>query len=264
MKLRKPIAWNFAVSGNTLHIYGNTIDAAYNYEVPSQFPFNTDGFDVSGNNVLVEDNHVWNGDDCIAVNKGNNITFRNNVCEGGHGISISAATGVSNVLFDNCTSVNSLYATRFKSSLDAVGNVTNVTWSNIKIHNATFPIFATGEYFDQNTNRGEVPGAPPANSTSTHISNFLWVNISGTINDVHPGDGSCVTDPCWYFVNVTNNAAITLELLNATATDVRVLNIDLKPLDGNGTADVTCNPTSFTDGTSNLGFDRVNGPYVPT
>lgn len=139
---------------------------------------------------------IFNGDDCVAVNKGNNITVRNMHCEGGHGASISAATGVSNVLFDNITSVNCLYATRFKSSLNAVGNVTNVTWSNIKVINATYPIFATGVYFDQNTNRGKVPGVYPANSTATHISNFLWTNVSGTINDVHPGDGSCTTNPC--------------------------------------------------------------------
>lgn len=89
-----------------------------------------------------------------------------------------------------------------------------MTWSNIHVHNATFPIFATGVYFDQvsgiprgdqsravklmlqNTNRGLTPGNYPANSTATHISNFEWINVTGTINDVYPGDGSCVTNPC--------------------------------------------------------------------
>lgn len=32
-----------------------------------------------------------------------------------------------------------------------------------------------------------------------------------------PGDGSCTTDPCWYYVaNVTNTPAVTLQLLNGT------------------------------------------------
>lgn len=48
----------------------------------------------------------------------------------------------------------------------------------------------------QNTNRGLTPGNYPANSTATHISNFEWINVTGTINDVYPGDGSCVTNPC--------------------------------------------------------------------
>lgn len=143
LKLRKPIAWNLAITGNNNHIYGNKIDAAYDLDTPSVFPFNTDGYDISGNNVLVEDSWVFNGDDCIAgeasvgttplrtltseVNKGNNITFRNSVCIGGHGASVSATTGVSNVLINNITSKNSLYATRFKSSLNSVGNITNAS-----------------------------------------------------------------------------------------------------------------------------------------
>lgn len=198
------------------------------------------------------------------MNKGNNITVRNMTCIGGHGASLSAGKAVSNVLFDRIHSVDSLYATRFKSSLNAVGNITNVTWSNIDIVNATFPIFATGVYFDQNTNRGMTPGVYPANSTATHITNFRWVNVSGTINDVHPGDGSCTTDPCWYYVaNATNNAGVTLQLLNQTAKGVQLENIQLKPWDGKGTANVLCNPTSFIDGVGNLGFECKNGPYVP-
>lgn len=37
----------------------------------------------------------------------------------------------------------------------------------------------------QNTNRGTTPpDVYPANSTATFISNFLWTNISGTINNI--------------------------------------------------------------------------------
>lgn len=60
-----------------------------------------------------------------------------------------------------------------------------------QVKNSTFPIFATSVYVDQNLNRGktlEIPG----NSTATHISNFKWENIHGTINSNHPGDGSYV------------------------------------------------------------------------
>ncbi|WWC87255.1 uncharacterized protein L201_002143 [Kwoniella dendrophila CBS 6074] len=264
MKLRKPIAWSFSLTGNDNHVYGNKIDAAYDINNPGVFPFNTDGYDIKGNNVLFENNWVFNGDDCVAVNSGNNITVRNMVCEGGHGASLSATTGVNNVLFDNMTSINSLYATRFKSGLNSVGNITNVTWSNIHVHNATFPIFATGVYYDQNTNRGRTPGVYPANSTATHIKNFSWINVTGTISDVYTGDGSCTTNPCWYYVaNATNTAAITLQLLNGTATNIQIHNVNLKPIDGKGTPNVVCDPTSFTDGTGNLGFKCANGPYIP-
>jgi len=190
---------------------------------------------------------------------------RNMVCEGGHGASLSGTNQIANVQFDNITSRNSLYATRFKSSLDSMGNVTNVTWSNIHVVNATFPIFATSVYFDQNTNRGKTPGVYPANSTATFISNFLWTNIRGTINDLYPGDGSCVTDPCWYFVaNATSTPGITFQLLNATAKNIRVENANLLPINEKGTSNVLCDPKSFTDGTSNLGFVCEDGPYQVT
>jgi len=136
LKLRKPIAWNIAISGNNNYVHDNKIDATYNLDKPAAFPFNTDGYDVKGNNVTFDGNWVFNGDDCvagkfrnfwvkylqmqdgeypfmstdIAVNGGNGITIKNMFCAGGHGASISAATGVNNVLFDNITSHNCLYA----------------------------------------------------------------------------------------------------------------------------------------------------------
>jgi hypothetical protein len=79
----------------------NRIDAAYNLDKPSEFPFNTDGYDISGNNILIEDQTIYGG--------GDNITYRNSFFWGGHGASLSAADGVTNVLFDNLTSVDCLY-----------------------------------------------------------------------------------------------------------------------------------------------------------
>ena len=46
------------------------------------------------------------------------------------------------------------------------------------------------------------------------------------------------------------------------AKDVRVENVNLLPIDSKGTPNVLCNPKSFTDGTSNLGFVCKDGPYI--
>lgn len=62
------------------------------------------------------------------------MTIRGFTCEGGHGVSVSGSHNISNIVFDNIQSRNSLYATRFKSSLDSVGNVSDVTWSNMCVH----------------------------------------------------------------------------------------------------------------------------------
>jgi len=79
---------------------------------------------------------------------------------------------------------------------------------------------------------------------------------------MYPGDGSCVTDPCWYFVaGATNTAAVTLQLLNQTAEGIHLENINLLPIDGKGTPNTYCTPDSFIDGTSNLGFKCDMGPY---
>jgi len=171
-----------------------------------------------GPNFTFYNNHVFNGDDCVAVNNGaSNVYITDMICEGGHGISLSGTDNIHNVTFNNITSRNSLYATRFKSSLNSVGNISDVHWQNIYVLNATFPIFATSVYYDQNTHRGMVPGVYPANSTATVIKNFTWTNVSGTINDMYPGDGSCTTDPCWYYINgTTNTAGVTFNMLNNT------------------------------------------------
>lgn len=49
---------------------------------------NTDGFDCSTTNLVIEDSTIMNQDDCLAINKGSNIVFQRNTCSGGHGISI--------------------------------------------------------------------------------------------------------------------------------------------------------------------------------
>ncbi|CAE6489799.1 unnamed protein product [Rhizoctonia solani] len=83
---------------------------------------NTDGFDVSTNDLVIEDSTIYNQDDCIAINKGSNIIFQRNTCSGGHGISIgSVSTGatVKNVQILNNKIVNNDQALRIKTKADA-------------------------------------------------------------------------------------------------------------------------------------------------
>jgi polygalacturonase len=44
--------------------------------------------DCSTHNLLITDSVIHNQDDCLAINKGTNITFQRNKCTGGHGISV--------------------------------------------------------------------------------------------------------------------------------------------------------------------------------
>ena len=88
------------------------------------FPFNTDGFDVTGTNVAITDSIIFNGDNVIAVQSGShNVLFQHGtIGYQTHGISIgslgqdrSAYVNVSNTTFADITAINAVYAARFKS-----------------------------------------------------------------------------------------------------------------------------------------------------
>lgn len=126
-KSRKPIAWNVQLVGNNIDVSDSIIDA---YSVSGSFPFNTDGFDVTGTNIKITNSVIFNGDDAIAVQSGShNVLF-----EGGtigyqsHGMSIgslgqdqSSFANVSNITFNDITCVNSVYSARFKSWIGGQG-----------------------------------------------------------------------------------------------------------------------------------------------
>ncbi|CAK5265659.1 unnamed protein product [Mycena citricolor] len=281
MKIWMPIGWNFATSGvNNVHIYNNRIEARSNNA--SSFPFNTDGFSAGGSNILLEDNWVVNGDDCLTVGSGaTNITWRNSYCEGGHGLSIGSlgkggsVAQVQNVHIENTFMKDSLFGARFKSWTGGNGAARNITWKNIAFENVPFPvcpsshrhdfhlkislqIYVTQNYWDQGI------GARP-NSTgdinNTHIVDFLFEGFAGTILDT-PGyvEGSCVTDPCWYAVpNATGREVVILDLYPGTATNVVAKDIFARTVTGRPVA-VMCNETTVSN---DVGFKCWDGKFLP-
>ncbi|KIJ19579.1 polygalacturonase [Paxillus involutus ATCC 200175] len=95
---------------------------------------NTDGFDISGSNLVIRQSTVINQDDCLAINRGSNIVFEDNYCNGGHGISIGSITSnvvVEGVLVQGNTVVNSQQAFRIKTDEVATNStVCNVVYSD--------------------------------------------------------------------------------------------------------------------------------------
>ena len=72
------------------------------------------GFAAQGEEILFEDNIIFNGDDCLTVGSpAKNIYFRNSYCNGGHGLSIGslgnggAVANVQNVMYITHVSVGS-------------------------------------------------------------------------------------------------------------------------------------------------------------
>ncbi|KAF8187456.1 endo-polygalacturonase PG1 [Pholiota molesta] len=94
---------------------------------------NTDGFDVSTNDLVIQNSQIHNQDDCLAVNKGTNIVFSGNSCTGGHGISIGSIDSdvtVSGVVISGNTITNNDQAFRIKTKSASTGStVSNITYS---------------------------------------------------------------------------------------------------------------------------------------
>ena len=172
----------------------------------SAFPFNTDGFDVKGNGISILDSTIFNGDDAIAVQSGS----RNILFQGGtigyqsHGLSIgslgqnqASKADVQNITFNDVTVIDAVYAARFKSWIGGQGLAKNVTWSNIRAFNVTFPIFITQSYFNQGSAQTQIETGSTTvrpNNASVVMEDFTWANFTGTVNSYRPGDLSCVTD----------------------------------------------------------------------
>jgi len=263
MKLWMPIAWNFATSGSSnLHAFNNKIVAVSNNA--SAFPFNTDGFSAGGTNMLFEDNHIQNGDDCLTIGSGgSNIHFRNSYCEGGHGLSIGSlgkggqVADVHDVLIENVVMKNTLYAARFKSWTGGNGLARNITWKDITFINVPFPIYVTQNYWDQ----GIGPKPNTTSTNNTHIQDFLFQNFVGTIEDKPYVEGSCVSDPCWYAVpGATGKEVAILDLYPGTAQNIVAKDIFSVTETGAPVA-VMCDPATVT---SDVGFKCWDGKFIRT
>ncbi|KXN83335.1 putative exopolygalacturonase C [Leucoagaricus sp. SymC.cos] len=245
----QPIAHVFATGGSVnLHAFNNRILSLSDNDA---FPFNTDGFSAGGTHMLFENNFVQNGDDCLTVGNGaKDIVFssRNSHCEGGHGLSIGSlgqggsVANVQDVVIENVTMVNSLYGARFKSWTGGNGLARNITWRNITFNDVPFPIYITQNYWDQET--GPKPNSTDVNNT--HIADFLFENFSGVIRDIPFVEGSCVTDPCWYFVpNATGKEVAIFDLYPDTASNIRTKNVSARTQTGAPVA-VMCDPATVS------------------
>ncbi|KAF9225462.1 glycoside hydrolase family 28 protein [Gyrodon lividus] len=161
---------------------------------------NTDGFDVSGSNVVVQKSTVTNQDDCMTINRGSNIVFQHNYCYGGHGISIGSI--VSNVVVNNVqvksnTVVNSQQAFRIKTDKSATNSmVSNVVYvDNTAINCTKYGILVTQSY-------PASLGTPGNGVTISDIGFYPDTTTLTTTSDaymtaINCGEGSCTGTWDW-------------------------------------------------------------------
>ncbi|EIW78097.1 hypothetical protein CONPUDRAFT_75768 [Coniophora puteana RWD-64-598 SS2] len=178
---------------------------------------NTDGFDVSANDLTITNSTVINQDDCLAINRGTNLVFSNNYCATGHGISIGSITSnviVSGVVISGNTCYNTQQGFRIKTDAAATNStVSNVTYSNNK---------ATGVYDYGVLMTQSYPasfGTPGNGVNITDISftggaTTIETNSSATMVAVDCGEGSC--DGTWDWSGLTVSGGKTGAIDNCT------------------------------------------------
>ncbi|KUI56213.1 hypothetical protein VP1G_03614 [Cytospora mali] len=170
---------------------------------------NTDGFDIgSSDTVIIEHATVYNQDDCVAINSGSNIIFKNGYCSGGHGLSIGSVGGrsnntVSGVTFETSTVINSDNGLRIKCTEGDTGTVNGITYDDITLSG----INKYGILIEQNYKSGDLKGDP---TSGIPITNLVMKNIDGSdaVSSsgydvvIVCGSGAC-SDWTWSDVTVT-------------------------------------------------------------
>nr|BAB32924.1 endopolygalacturonase [Alternaria alternata] len=168
---------------------------------------NTDGFDIgSSNNVTIDGAKVYNQDDCVAVNSGTEITFKNGLCSGGHGLSIGSVGGrddntVDTVTFSNSEVTKSVNGVRVKAKVGTTGKINKVTYEDITLSE----ISKYGVLIEQNYDGGDLHGDA---DTGVPITALTLDNVTGGVSSsgydvvVTCGKGSC-TGWTWTGVDVT-------------------------------------------------------------
>jgi polygalacturonase len=185
---------------------------------------NTDAFDIgSSTGITIDKATVYNQDDCLAVNSGENIVFSNGYCSGGHGISIGSVGGrsdnvVKGVTVSDSTIVNSQNGkfpplcfspstrltnlragVRIKTVYGATGSVSDVTYSGITLKN----ISKYGVVIEQDYKNGSPTGTP---TSGVPIKDVTLKNVKGTVassgTDIYVLCASC-SDFTWSGVSIT-------------------------------------------------------------
>eukprot|EP00730_Choanoeca_flexa_P016787 TRINITY_DN8000_c1_g2_i1.p1 TRINITY_DN8000_c1_g2~~TRINITY_DN8000_c1_g2_i1.p1 ORF type:complete len:429 (+),score=68.14 TRINITY_DN8000_c1_g2_i1:1-1287(+) len=149
----------------------------------SQSP-NTDGLNIQGENIVVKNSIVHNGDDCVPIfPPSRNITILNMSCTCGNGIVPiiwhtalnypGFAGNISNVLIDGATFTNTETAVAVKGLQAFDGFISNVTWRNIQLFDVKEAIM-----FNEN---GQSSSVQSGRGLSTpRYSNLSVINVTGS------------------------------------------------------------------------------------
>lgn len=199
---------NTPVQGFSIQSDGITIDSVTIDDAAgaSGGGHNTDAFDIgSSNGVTITNTNVNNQDDCVAINSGTNINISGLTCNGGHGISVGSIGGrsdntVQNVNVKDSTVSNSQNGLRIKTVYDATGDVSNITWSGIKLSGITnYGIVIEQDYENGSPTGTASNGVTLAGVTATDVTG----TVTGNAQEVYVLCGTQCSDFKFNGVSIT-------------------------------------------------------------
>jgi polygalacturonase len=184
---KNPPNHHCGLRGNGGDITISNLTIATDYPSP-----NTDGLNFVGTNCIIEDCHISDGDDNIAMGSTgplNDLVITNCVFGHGHGVSIgSGINGVTNLTVINCSFTDGDNGLRIKCPHRS-GPIKDVNYFNLTMTNVRFPIvFYT--YYNLIGNPDHVRpsmfmAAPlPVNASTPDWSDITISNLTATSPDI--------------------------------------------------------------------------------
>jgi polygalacturonase len=112
---------------------------------------NTDGLNFVGTNSIIENCHISDGDDNIAMGATgpiNDLLITNCVFGSGHGVSIGSSSrdGVSNLEVANCSFTGGTFGIRMKADLGTGGLVRNLFYHDLTMTGVQMPVLIYSYY----------------------------------------------------------------------------------------------------------------------
>jgi polygalacturonase len=151
---------------------------------------NTDGFNISGKNYLIEHCDISTGDDNIVILTHSaprdwlqptceNFMIRDNRFGFGHGLSLGSYTGggISNVTAERITMDGTTSGIRMKASRDRGGPVDNITYRDITMRGVKNPVFISSYYPREPKTPGD-DEAQPITATTPRWDRILIENLT--------------------------------------------------------------------------------------
>jgi polygalacturonase len=155
---------------------------------------NTDGLNFVGTNSIIEDCHITDGDDNIAMGSTgplDGLLITNCVFGYGHGVSIGsgARNGVQNLEVVNCSFTGGTFGIRMKADNASGGLVQKLFYHDLTMHNVQMPILIYSYYRDAGSpgkiskitpNQAAAFKAGPVTRTTPIWRDITFSNITAT------------------------------------------------------------------------------------